>query len=106
MDQVKQIEARLDRRSGVETCDPQRRSTVASGLERRLANLTYDIEAARKLAMAKHHGRKAQLMTQLLELLSTGEDFTLRDLAAQLGTSYESVRRYRVELAGAGLLPA
>lgn len=84
----------------------QNAAQLPQGMARRLANLTYDINEARQLALAKYRGRKQQLMAQLVELLATGQDFTLRDLAAQLGTSYESVRRYRGELVTMGLVPA
>ena len=76
---------------------------VPQGMARRLANLT---QAGREQAWAQYRGRKRALMEQLLGLVGTGQAYSLRDLAARLGTSHESVRRYLDELGNLGLMPA
>lgn len=86
--------------------DERRALIPQTGMARRLANLTYPIEAARARAVDKFHNDKRRVMAQLADLLSIGRDHSLRELAEALGVSHMTVGRYRRELLAAGFAPA
>lgn len=78
-----------------------------TGMARRLSNLTYPIEQARQLALARFEAHKRRAMDQLIQLLADQQrEYSLRELAAELGVSHMTVGRYRRELVAAGLVAA
>lgn len=86
--------------------DDRRLLIPQTGMARRLANLTYPIEQARQLALARFSRQKRAIMAELLSLLAAGRDYSLRELADLLGVSHMTVNRYRRELMAAGWVAA
>jgi len=81
--------------------------TAQTGMARRLSNLTYPIEQARQLALARFDADKRRVIDRLIQLLAARQrEYSLRELAAELGVSHMTVGRYRRELVAAGLVAA
>jgi hypothetical protein len=100
------LQARLaaDRRRLARTVSVE---TAQTGMARRLSNLTYPIEQARQMALARFEAHKRRAMDQLIQLLADQQrEYSLRELAAELGVSHMTVGRYRRELVAAGLVAA
>jgi len=72
-------------------------------------NLWFDIEEARRLALAKFRRLKQEAKAHLLEILvwlkKINQKRSLRNLAAMIGVAPNTVRAYRLQLTAAGLAP-